>query len=38
MTPIELALAVVWGGLFALFAYDRWKAPRRQLMKEDDSY
>jgi len=38
MTPVELALAVVWGVLFALFAYDRWKTPRKQLMKDDDSY
>jgi hypothetical protein len=37
MTPIELGLAVVWGILFALFAYERWKT-RKQLMKDDDSY
>ena len=37
MTPVELALAVVWGVVFALFAYERWKTPRKQLMKDDDS-
>jgi hypothetical protein len=29
---------VVWGVVFALFAYERWKTPRKQLMKDDDSY
>jgi len=24
--------------LFAVFAYDRWKTPRKQLMKNDDNY
>ena len=38
MTPVELALAVAWEVLFAVFAYDRWKTPRKQLMKDDDSY
>ena len=38
MPPVELALAVAWGVLFAVFAYDRWKTPRKQLMKDDDSY
>ena len=38
MTPVELALAVVCGVLFAIFAYERWKTPRKQLMKDDDSY
>jgi hypothetical protein len=28
MTPVELALAVVWGVLFAVFTYERWKTPR----------
>jgi tryptophan-rich sensory protein len=37
MTPVELALAIVWGVLFALFAYDRWKT-RKEPMKDDDSY
>jgi hypothetical protein len=31
MTPVELALAVAWGDLFALFAYERWKTPRSVL-------
>ena len=35
MTPVELALAVVWGVLFALFAYDRWKTPRSVLDERD---
>ena len=34
MTPVELALAVVWGVLFALFAYDRWKTPRSVLDRD----
>jgi hypothetical protein len=38
MTPVELALAVVWGVLFAVFACERWKTPRKELMKDDDSY
>ena len=38
MTPVELALAVAWGVLFALFAYERRKMPRKQLTKDDDSY
>jgi hypothetical protein len=38
VTPVELALAVVWGVMFALFAYERWKTPRKQLMNDDDSY
>ena len=38
MTPVELALAVVWGVVFALFAYERWKTPRKQFMRDDDSY
>jgi hypothetical protein len=29
---------VVWGVVFALFAYERWKTPRKQLMKDDDNY
>ena len=38
MTPVELALAVVWRVLFAVFACERWKTPRKELMKDDDSY
>jgi hypothetical protein len=35
MTPVELALAVAWGVLFALFAYERWKTPRSLLDERD---
>ena len=35
MTPVELALAVAWGVLFALFAYERWKTPRSVLDERD---
>jgi hypothetical protein len=35
MTPVELALAVAWGFLFALFAYERWKTPRGVLDERD---
>jgi hypothetical protein len=38
MTPVELALAVVWGVLFAVFACERWKTPRKEIMKDDDNY
>jgi hypothetical protein len=38
MTPVELALTVVWGVLFAVFTYERWKTPRKELMKDDDGY
>ena len=31
----ELALAVVWGVVFALFAYERWKTPRSVLDERD---
>ena len=34
MTPVELALAVAWGVLFALFAYERWKTPRSVLERD----
>jgi hypothetical protein len=35
MIPVELALAVAWGVLFALFAYERWKTPRIVLDERD---
>jgi hypothetical protein len=35
MTPVELALAVAWGVLFALFAYEHWKTPRSVLDERD---
>ena len=35
MTPVELALAVAWGVLFALFAYERWMTPRSVLDERD---
>jgi hypothetical protein len=35
MTPVELALAVAWGVLFALFAYERWKTPLSVLDERD---
>jgi len=38
MTPVELALAVAWGVVFALFAYERWKTPSKELMKDDDGH
>jgi hypothetical protein len=38
MTPVELALFVAWGIMFAVFAYECWKSPRKQLMKDDDSH
>ena len=34
MTAVELALAVAWGVLFALFAYERWKTPRSVLDRD----
>ena len=34
MTPVELALAVAWGVLFALFAYERLKTPRSVLDRD----
>ena len=35
MTPVELARAVAWGVLFALFAYERWKTPLSVLDERD---